>query len=95
MVSPGQSAPAPDDLRLTGDEATGANIVRVAQSAPLKQIAYIGGLESGVVAEGVQPSAFVRRTVGLRNWVVGVRFSARGIRYCGAVGRSVREGQSP
>src|ERR1700723_4763757 len=46
-----QSAPALDDLKLTGDEATGANIVRVALSAPLKQIAFNGGLEPGRVAE--------------------------------------------
>ena len=35
-----QSAPALDELKLEGDEATGANIVRVALSAPLKQIAF-------------------------------------------------------
>jgi chaperonin GroEL len=40
-------------LQLTGDEATGANIVRVAISAPLKQIALNAGLEPGVVAEKV------------------------------------------
>jgi chaperonin GroEL len=40
-------------LKLTGDEATGANIVRVAISAPLKQIAINAGLEPGVVAEKV------------------------------------------
>ena len=40
-------------LQLTGDEATGANIVRVAISAPLKQIAVNAGLEPGVVAEKV------------------------------------------
>jgi chaperonin GroEL len=40
-------------LDLTGDEATGANIVRVAISAPLKQIAINAGLEPGVVAEKV------------------------------------------
>ncbi|WP_292981207.1 chaperonin GroEL [Mycobacterium sp.] len=51
-----QSAPALDDLKLTGDEATGANIVRVALSAPLKQIAFNGGLEPGVVAEKVTNS---------------------------------------
>jgi chaperonin GroEL len=51
-----QSAPALDDLKLTGDEATGANIVRVALSAPLKQIAFNGGLEPGVVAEKVANS---------------------------------------
>ncbi|MFM2384414.1 MAG: hypothetical protein RL166_288 [Actinomycetota bacterium] len=42
-----------DDLNLVGDEATGANIVRVAISAPLKQIAINAGLEPGVVAEKV------------------------------------------
>ena len=40
-------------LELAGDEATGANIVRVAISAPLKQIAINAGLEPGVVAEKV------------------------------------------
>ncbi|WP_306365118.1 chaperonin GroEL [Nocardia sp. CC227C] len=48
-----QSAPALDGLSLSGDEATGANIVRVALSAPLKQIAFNAGLEPGVVAEKV------------------------------------------
>jgi chaperonin GroEL len=42
-----------ENLHLTGDEATGANIVRVAISAPLKQIAINAGLEPGVVAEKV------------------------------------------
>jgi chaperonin GroEL len=41
-------------LDLTGDEATGANIVRVAIEAPLKQIAINAGLEGGVVAEKVR-----------------------------------------
>ncbi len=41
-------------LSLTGDEATGANIVRVAIEAPLKQIAVNAGLEGGVVAEKVR-----------------------------------------
>lgn len=40
-------------LELSGDEATGANIVKVAISAPLKQIAINAGLEPGVVAEHV------------------------------------------
>jgi chaperonin GroEL len=40
-------------LDLTGDEATGANIVRTALTAPLKQIAINAGLEGGVVAEKV------------------------------------------
>jgi chaperonin GroEL len=42
-----------DNLNLVGDEATGVNIVRVAISAPLKQIAINAGLEPGVVAEKV------------------------------------------
>src|SRR5438309_5967334 len=42
-----------DKLDLQGDEATGANIVRVALTAPLKQIAINAGLEGGVVAEKV------------------------------------------
>ena len=41
-------------LKLKGDEATGANIVRVAISAPLKQIAINAGLEPGVVAYKVE-----------------------------------------
>jgi chaperonin GroEL len=42
-----------EKLTLKGDEATGANIVRVAVGAPLKQIAINAGLEPGVVAEKV------------------------------------------
>jgi chaperonin GroEL len=42
-----------EKLELEGDEATGANIVRVAAEAPLKQIAVNAGLEGGVVAEKV------------------------------------------
>jgi len=42
-----------DKLDLTGDEATGANIVRVALTAPLRQIAINAGLEGAVVAEKV------------------------------------------
>ena len=49
-----QSAPALDELKLSGDEATGANIVKVALEAPLKQIAFNSGLEPGVVAEKVR-----------------------------------------
>jgi chaperonin GroEL len=41
-------------LDLVGDEATGANIVRVAIDAPLKQIALNAGLEPGVVADKVR-----------------------------------------
>lgn len=43
-----------EKLELVGDEATGANIVRVAVEAPLKQIAINAGLEGGVVAEKVR-----------------------------------------
>ncbi|PRY57977.1 chaperonin GroEL [Knoellia remsis] len=42
-----------DKLEVEGDEATGANIVKVAIEAPLKQIAVNAGLEGGVVAEKV------------------------------------------
>jgi chaperonin GroEL len=42
-----------EGLSLEGDEATGANIVRVAIEAPLKQIAVNAGLEAGVVAHKV------------------------------------------
>src|SRR5881409_2100004 len=45
-----------EKLDLVGDEATGANIVRVAIDAPLKQIAINAGLEGGVVAEKVRNS---------------------------------------
>jgi chaperonin GroEL len=47
------AATAFEKLELEGDEATGANIVKVAVSAPLKQIAVNAGLEGGVVAEKV------------------------------------------
>ena len=40
-------------LELVDDEATGANIVKVAIEAPLKQIALNAGLEPGVVANKV------------------------------------------
>ncbi|WP_028848662.1 MULTISPECIES: chaperonin GroEL [Thermocrispum] len=43
-----------DGLKLEGDEATGANIVKVAVEAPLKQIAINSGLEGGVVVEKVK-----------------------------------------
>ncbi|PKI90026.1 chaperonin GroEL [Actinomycetales bacterium SN12] len=48
-----QSAKVLDTLALEGDEATGANIVRVAIEAPLKQIAINAGLEPGVVSHKV------------------------------------------
>jgi len=43
-----------EKLELTGDEATGANIVKVAIDAPLKQIALNAGLEPGVVVDKVR-----------------------------------------
>ncbi len=43
-----------DKLKLKGDEATGANIVKVAIDAPLKQIALNAGLEPGVVVDRVR-----------------------------------------
>ncbi|MBB4947515.1 chaperonin GroEL [Kitasatospora gansuensis] len=49
-----QAAVAFDKLELEGDEATGANIVRVALEAPIKQIAVNAGLEGGVVVEKVR-----------------------------------------
>ncbi|MDO4612551.1 MAG: chaperonin GroEL [Actinomycetaceae bacterium] len=42
-----------DELSLSDDEATGAQIVRVALSAPLKQIVENAGYEGSVVAEKV------------------------------------------
>ena len=42
-----------EKLDLDGDEATGANIVKVALAAPIRQIAINAGLEGGVVAEKV------------------------------------------
>ena len=43
-----------EKLELLGDEATGANIVKVAIDAPLKQIALNAGLEPGVVVDKVR-----------------------------------------
>ncbi|MBN9212550.1 MAG: chaperonin GroEL, partial [Microbacterium sp.] len=51
LIQAGKTALA--NLELVGDEATGANIVRVAIEAPLKQIALNAGLEPGVVANKV------------------------------------------
>ncbi len=48
------AAKAFDKLELDGDEATGANIVKVALDAPLRQIAVNAGLEGGVVVEKVR-----------------------------------------
>ncbi|MDV6014409.1 chaperonin GroEL [Haloechinothrix sp. LS1_15] len=43
-----------ESLQLSGDEATGAKIVKVAVEGPLKQIAVNSGLEGGVVVEKVK-----------------------------------------
>ncbi|MFJ4161250.1 chaperonin GroEL [Microbacterium testaceum] len=51
LIQAGKNALA--NLELSGDEATGANIVKVAIEAPLKQIALNAGLEPGVVANKV------------------------------------------
>ncbi|MEY3484273.1 MAG: hypothetical protein RLZZ218_1108, partial [Actinomycetota bacterium] len=61
-----------ETLKLVGDEATGANIVRVAISAPLKQIAINAGLEPGLnaatgeyvdmLAEGINDPVKVTRS---------------------------------
>ncbi|WP_019202081.1 chaperonin GroEL [Tsukamurella sp. 1534] len=51
-----QSGTVFESLALEGDEATGANIVKVALEAPVKQIAINAGLEPGVVAEKVRNS---------------------------------------
>jgi chaperonin GroEL len=48
------STTAFDKLDLVGDEATGANIVKLALEAPIKQIAINAGLEGGVVVEKVR-----------------------------------------
>jgi chaperonin GroEL len=48
------STTAFEKLDLEGDEATGANIVRLALEAPIKQIAINAGLEGGVVVEKVR-----------------------------------------
>ncbi len=55
LIQAGKVAFESDALTsLVGDEATGANIVRVAVDAPLKQIALNAGLEPGVVADKVR-----------------------------------------
>jgi chaperonin GroEL len=43
-----------EKLDLVGDEATGAQIVKIALDAPLRQIAVNAGLEGGVVVEKVR-----------------------------------------
>ncbi len=54
LIQAGDAALGKLEHELTGDEATGANIVKVAIEAPLKQIAVNAGLEGGVVAEKVR-----------------------------------------
>ncbi|MFC0314333.1 chaperonin GroEL [Gordonia phosphorivorans] len=49
-----QSESAIDGLDLEGDEATGAQIVKVALSAPARQIAINAGMEPGVVADRIR-----------------------------------------
>ncbi|MER0242630.1 chaperonin GroEL [Streptomyces sp. HSW2009] len=49
-----QAAAVFEKLELEGDEATGAQAVRLALEAPLKQIAVNAGLEGGVVVEKVR-----------------------------------------
>ncbi|SNQ47422.1 chaperonin large subunit [Frankia canadensis] len=48
------SVSAFDKLDLSGDEATGANIVKRAMEAPVRQIAANSGFEGGVVVEKVR-----------------------------------------
>ena len=48
------AGPKIDELGLTDEQAVGANIVRVAVNAPLKQIAENAGLEGGVIVEKVR-----------------------------------------
>ncbi|MGB2737134.1 MAG: TCP-1/cpn60 chaperonin family protein, partial [Candidatus Nanopelagicales bacterium] len=52
LIQAGQAAF--EKLELEGEQAIGANIVKVAIEAPLKQIAVNAGLEGGVVAEKVR-----------------------------------------
>ena len=49
-----QAAEVLDTLKLEGDEATGAAIVKVALESPLKQIAVNAGFEGGVVVDRVR-----------------------------------------
>ena len=55
LIQAGKLAFESDEINnLTGDEATGAAIVKAAINAPLKQIAENAGLEGGVVVEKVR-----------------------------------------
>ena len=49
-----QAAEVLDSFELEGDEATGAQIVKLAVEAPLKQISTNAGLEGGVVVDRVR-----------------------------------------
>jgi chaperonin GroEL len=49
-------APALDKLKLTGDEAIGASIVKKALEEPIRQIVNNAGLESSVVVDKVKSS---------------------------------------
>ncbi|MEV5506318.1 chaperonin GroEL [Streptomyces orinoci] len=49
-----QATQAFEKLELEGDEAVGANAVKLALEAPLKQIAVNAGLEGGVIVEKVR-----------------------------------------
>ncbi|MGF9661310.1 chaperonin GroEL [Arthrobacter crystallopoietes] len=56
------------NLQLEGDEATGANIVKVAIDAPLKQIAFNAGMEPGVVVDkvrGLEPGHGLNAATGV------------------------------
>jgi len=52
-----RTAKALDHLKLSGDEATGANIVRRALEEPIRQIVENAGLEGSVVVEKVKSAA--------------------------------------
>src|SRR4030095_16750432 len=71
------SSQAFEKLDLGGDEETGAQIVRVATAAPLKQIAINAGDEGGVVAEkvlGLKPGHGLDAATGEYGdmWAAGV-----------------------
>jgi chaperonin GroEL len=54
-----RAAKALDTLKLSGDEATGADIVRRALEEPLRQIVQNAGLEGSIVVEKVRNSSDV------------------------------------
>jgi len=57
--------PALDKLQLTGDEATGANILRRALEEPLRQIAHNAGAEGSVVVAAVKGA---KQGTGFNAW---------------------------